>query len=218
MAKVITRERLRDQVYNLVRDDLISGTAEPGRRMVEADLAERYGVSRTPIREALFQLARDGLLIGNERGYMVPLLDTRQDIVDRMEVRRLIEPRIVRHAATSSTAEQRKALAKAFEKQRRAHEAGKYKLFVDANHAFRTMLRSMCRNELLTRCASIMDDQFQATRNVVHECPKNRAEGLEYDAKLVAAIEAGDADTAERETLKFLEKLESFFSEHPDGT
>lgn len=218
MAKVIARERLRDQVYNLVRDDLISGAAPPGQRMVEADLAERYGVSRTPVREALFQLARDRLLIGNERGYIVPPLDTRQAIVDRLEVRRLIEPRVVRHVATDSTPEQRKVLRKAFEKQRSAHEAGRYKQFVDANHLFRTALRAMCSNELLTRCASIMDDQFQATRNVVHESAKNRAEGLEYDAKLLAAIEAGDADAAERETLHFLDTLEAFFAEHPEGS
>jgi len=45
---------LRDQVYELIRDDMRSGVLTPGQRLVEVDLAEKYGVSRTPVRERCF--------------------------------------------------------------------------------------------------------------------------------------------------------------------
>jgi DNA-binding GntR family transcriptional regulator len=87
--QIVIGERLRDQVYRRMRDDLQSGAIAPGARLVETQLAAVYGVSRTPIREVLLQLSREGLLEPQERGYLAPI-DTQKDIVDRLEVRRLL--------------------------------------------------------------------------------------------------------------------------------
>jgi DNA-binding GntR family transcriptional regulator len=213
---IVQRERLRDQVYNLIREELKAGKMVPGQRIVEADMAERYGVSRTPVREALFQLARDGLLTGNERGYIVPV-DTRRAVADRLEVRFLLEPHVVRHVALQSSSEQLKTLAKVLEKEKAAHETDKYNAFVDANYQFRTIMRSMCQNELLARCSALVDDQFQTARNRIHRSAENRRIGLEYDIDLFASFEARDADKAERLTRDFLDKLRVYFDAHPTG-
>ncbi|WP_141118825.1 winged helix-turn-helix domain-containing protein, partial [Pandoraea sp. PE-S2R-1] len=52
-------QRLRDRIYDAIRDLVEHGKLLPGQRLTEAHLAERFGVSRTPVREALFQLARE---------------------------------------------------------------------------------------------------------------------------------------------------------------
>ena len=72
--QIVPVQRLRDQVYNLIREELRSGVLAPGQRLVEVTLAARLGVSRTPVREALFQLARDAIKLGveSDRGYMLP--------------------------------------------------------------------------------------------------------------------------------------------------
>lgn len=71
-ASPVRRLPLRDEVYRRVRDSIIEGTLTPGQRLSDSVLAEQHGVSRTPIREALFRLESDGLLASDHlRGFFV---------------------------------------------------------------------------------------------------------------------------------------------------
>ena len=204
-------ERLRDQVYRRMREELQSGALEPGRRLVETQLAEIYGVSRTPIREVLLQLSREGVLTQQERGFLVPI-DTQKDILDRLEVRRLLDARLVRHAATEATPDEIRALAKAHERQEKAHAAGKAKAFVDANAEFRVRLREMCRNALLRRCAGMVDDVFQTMRGRIHESAENRQLTLTCDARILKALQDRDPDAAETAVTGFVDRLLAYFT------
>jgi len=203
--------RLRDQVYQQLREELQSEQLKAGQRLVELELATRYGVSRTPVREALLQLSREGLLAPHDRGYIVPL-DTQKDVIDRLEVRRLLDGRLVRHAATDATDEEIKALARIFNRARTAHETGRAKVFIEAHNQFRATVRAMCRNVLLGRCAGMVDDVFQMMRNQIHQAPENRAITLACDEKLLTAIQNRDADGAEAAINAFLDALHGYFS------
>jgi DNA-binding GntR family transcriptional regulator len=195
--KVVQVERLRDQVYRLIREDLRAGALEPGQRIVEGELAERYDVSRTPVREALLQLSQDGLLTdAPDRGYAV-VVDSQTANAHRHEVRDLIDPYLARHAAQGGSSEQRKALAKAHERQRAAHARGQVAPFTEANERFREALRAMCDNAFLAQCCALVDDQAQWARRAAFAREDNRELELAHDERLVAAIVAGDAAAAE---------------------
>ncbi|HZZ87313.1 MAG TPA: GntR family transcriptional regulator [Caulobacteraceae bacterium] len=197
VRKVVQSERLRDQVYRLIRDDLRAGTLEPGQRIVEGDLAERYEVSRTPVREALLQLSQDGLLTNApDRGYAV-IVDSKAAHAYRHEVRDLVDPPLARHAAQHGTAEQRKALAKAHEQQKAAHKRGQVPAYIEANERFREVLRQMCDNAFLAQVCALVDDQAQWARRAVFADASNRELELSHEEKLVAAVVAGDASRAE---------------------
>lgn len=74
-----TRKPLRDQIYQLVLDRLLRGELPPGRRVVESELAGELGVSRTPLREALFRLEQEGFLQADlARGFTVVPLTARE--------------------------------------------------------------------------------------------------------------------------------------------
>jgi DNA-binding GntR family transcriptional regulator len=194
---VVQVERLRDQVYRLIRDDLKAGELGPGQRIIEGELAERYKVSRTPVREALFQLSRDGLIMSApDRGYAV-VVDSPLATVYRHEVRDLVDPQVAHHAALSATAEQKKAFAKAHERQKAALEAGQAAGFVEANAVFRNRLRAMCDNALLAQCSALVDDQAQWARRSAFSRADYRALEIEYNEPLVAAILEGDGPGAE---------------------
>ncbi|CAN5263355.1 GntR family transcriptional regulator [soil metagenome] len=210
-GEIAPGERLRDQVYRRMREELQSGALEPGRRLVETQLAELYGVSRTPIREVLLQLSREGVLTQQDRGFLVPV-DTQKDILDRLEVRHLLDARLARHVATEATPEEIRALAKAHERQQRAHAAGKAKAFVDANAEFRTLLRAMCRNALLRRCAGMVDNVFQTMRGRIHESPENRALTLVCDGQILKALQDRDPDAAEAAVTGFIDRLLTYFT------
>lgn len=203
---VAPSERLRDLVYRRMREELQSGVLAPGARLVETQLAEAYGVSRTPVREALLQLAREGVLAVEGRGYVVQV-DTQKDIIDRLEVRRLLDGRLVRHAALEATPEEVATLVKLNEAQRAAHLAGRGKQFVERNLALRIQLREMCRNALLRRCATLVDDVFQAVRGQIHESAENRELTLACDTRIIEAIERRDPDAAEAAVEAFVDQL-----------
>ncbi len=204
---VLVTERLRDQVYRLIRSDLADGELGPGARIVELDLAERYKVSRTPVREALLQLSREGLVIpAPERGYIVAV-DTPMAMACRHEVRDLIDPQVARHASLDGTPEQKAAFAQAHDRQRAAHESGQVQDFIEANESFRNRLRGMCDNATLVQCSALVDDQAQWARRAAFRRPDYRAAELEHDARLVVAIAQGDAAGAEAAVRAYIDMV-----------
>lgn len=68
----ISREPLRNDVRTILIDELVAGELEPGRRIVESQLAEQLGISRTPLREALVRLEEEGLVESNRgKGFII---------------------------------------------------------------------------------------------------------------------------------------------------
>lgn len=99
---VKVRGSLADMAYAALRDAISSGTLGPGLRLREAALAKHFGVSPTPIREALRRLEREGLVeVSLNRGAAVAAV-SRQEIVDLYEIREVLEERAVRRAAEAA--------------------------------------------------------------------------------------------------------------------
>jgi DNA-binding GntR family transcriptional regulator len=214
---VVQADRLRDQVYELIRDDMRSGVLTPGQRLVEVDLAEKYGVSRTPVREALFQLTRSGYLDGTERGYSVPIY-SKKDVIDRLEVKQLLVSAVVEHVAKTATALQIKRLTKLYEQEAAAQAAGSVARFIAANQDFRQEYCEICENRLLARCLAMVEDHFEIARGRIHQLDENRRLSLEHDSRLLAAIAAHDSAAAAAEVDAFLVFLDGYYAEHaPTG-
>lgn len=69
-AKNVQRSTLHEQIYQALRDSILSGELAPGDRLVEMQIAEQLQVSRTPIREAIRQLQREELIAADEMGWL----------------------------------------------------------------------------------------------------------------------------------------------------
>ena len=89
---------LRDIVFNTLREAILKGDFAPGERLMEKQLAERMGVSRTPIREAIRKLELEGLVIMVPRKGAEVASITDKDIIDVLEVRATLEALAVRLA------------------------------------------------------------------------------------------------------------------------
>lgn len=201
--KAVAGRSLREQVYDLIRSDLSHGRFTPGKRFFEVELAARYGVSRTPVREALFQLTNDGLVVSEERGYVVPP-DDPQSLADRLEAHLLLDPKVAFYAAQAGDADGVKLMTQAFERSCKAHASGKYEDYVDAMHQFRVAMRAMCRNAALRRCAMLVEDQFLSARNEMFKEPANQAMDIKYNQLLLNAIAKGQANEAEQVVKNFM--------------
>ncbi len=210
--KVVQSARLRDQVYDLIREQLKAGEIEPGQRLFEVELAGRYGVSRTPVREALFQLAREGLLMGTERGYALPL-DRPEDLHDRLQIHLLLDPYIARRAALESTSDETSLLSQAVKRMSQAHRAGSHHPFAQSFYQFRATLIAMCGNVPLIRCAMMIEDQYLPARNEYFKRPEHRQVTLAYLEGLLTNIRDHDAQRAEEQTRLHIENLIKRFKE-----
>ncbi|XVV00912.1 GntR family transcriptional regulator [Actinosynnema sp. CA-248983] len=104
---------LRERVYLALRDDVLGGRIGPAERLTEPRLSKRFGVSRTPVRDALIRLVADGLLAREEWGYsvVVPSLARVRDLyevciaVELRGISRSIENPRVRHDTDALGAE-----------------------------------------------------------------------------------------------------------------
>lgn len=94
---------LRDVVFNTLREAILKGELIPGERLMEKQLAERLGVSRTPIREAIRKLELEGLVIMVPRKGAEVAQITKKDIKDVLEVRATLEALAVRLACEKMT-------------------------------------------------------------------------------------------------------------------
>jgi DNA-binding GntR family transcriptional regulator len=124
LAVGTTRQSLVDIAYEGLREALTSGALLPGTRLREAALARRFGISTTPVREALRRLDREGLVrLSPNRGAVVAEFDLRE-ILDLFEIREVLECRAVQRAARQRTRDvhQAEALMAAAAKQVNRHD------------------------------------------------------------------------------------------------
>ena len=97
---------LRDVVFQTLRNAILKGELKPGERLMEIQLAQKLGVSRTPVREALRKLELEGLVIMIPRRGAIVADITVQDLNDVLEVRQALEELAVRKACDCATEEQ----------------------------------------------------------------------------------------------------------------
>ena len=96
---------LRDVVFNTLRQAILTGELKPGERLMEIHLANRLGVSRTPIREAIHKLAQEGLVTMVPRKGAEVAQITEKSMTDVLEVRRALDALCIELACERMTAQ-----------------------------------------------------------------------------------------------------------------
>ncbi|HXV24556.1 MAG TPA: GntR family transcriptional regulator [Alphaproteobacteria bacterium] len=110
MGRTSKKGTLRESVYDSLKKMIQTGALQPGGRLRELDLAARLEVSRTPLREALNRLERDGLVTNKPRhGYFVTMFDLRT-LEDAFDVREVLDGHAAQRAAERIGAEDKKRL------------------------------------------------------------------------------------------------------------
>ncbi len=190
-------ESLPEQIYRTVHEKIASGDLDPSQRITETRLAEMLGVSRTPVREALVRLRREGLLDGSPKGSVIASL-SRADLEEIMEVRDLVDPYIAARAAERAEPDGVERLKNVLAAEEAAMTQRSGQAFSMANHDFRVTLTELAGNSRLSQTASRYDSQLQLLRRATLEKRANRELVVRHHKRLVAAIAKGDTVTAEK--------------------
>lgn len=134
---------------------MLAGTFRPGERMAELGLVERLGVSRTPLRLALAQLAHEGLLRSLPGGGYVVREFTQADVRDAIELRGVLEGTAARFAAERGVSEQDldalTAMNETISRYVRRADYASFERFLELNESFHAKLVQMARSPLLAR-------------------------------------------------------------------
>ena len=140
---------LRDVVFQTLRNAILKGELKPGERLMEIQLAQKLGVSRTPVREALRKLELEGLVIMIPRRGAIVADITVQDLNDVLEVRQALEELAVRKACDCATDEQLKALKQAANDFKRCTESEDLLGCVEADMEFHEIIYAATNNQRL---------------------------------------------------------------------
>ena len=199
MPKLITRSvDLRDQVYDILRERITNGAYPPTAKFYEISLAEELGVSRTPVREALAMLVRDGLLMQMVRGFCFPQFTTAQ-IDEICEIRMLLEPYAVYTVVKQNTVSDMVRLGADIRAMLEA--AGPTKAYPDAHRRVREHLFSHVSNRQLVDAIERYNDSIQYIRQSTLGSERSRRISYEGMLRLADSIAEGNADLA-REVMK----------------
>jgi DNA-binding GntR family transcriptional regulator len=208
------------QLRTALEEEIASGVIPPGTRLDEAELCTRFGVSRTPVREALLQLASLGLVQFKSRhGATVARLSI-QEIAAMWEVLTAMESFGTSLAARRMTSAERARLVAAHEESRVSMETNDVLAYEAANRAFHDILYGAFRNPFLTSQVLDMRRRLRIYGRYPFQRPGGIARSFAGHQKVVDAIVAGDEEAAAiamREHisggLTFLE----FIAELPDA-
>lgn len=171
------------------------GRLEPGALHSVAQLAEQLGVSRTPVREALLMLEREGLVnVEPHRGAIVRSFDA-ADLLDLYEVRALIEPHAAHRAATRVTTDQLERLRSLCERaDRRGTQVADQ---IAYNEEFHRIVAEAAQSPRLTAALRAVAGIPREFRTAFWANEEQRAQSLFCHRELVSALEAKQPDLAE---------------------
>lgn len=136
---------LSDQIYRQLRAQLMSGHLPPHQRLRIRDLAAELGTSETPVREAVFQLVRDGALELKARHYVRVRGLTLPEYIENRDIRLLLEPLAGERALSHVDGVAIEALAKTHAHLTAAEAGGRWREAIDANYEFHFGLYRLSR-------------------------------------------------------------------------
>ena len=175
-SKLLEPDSLVDKLVAAIRDSIIAGDLEAGAHIGIKKIADEYGVSMIPVREALARLLASRLVRAEaNRGYFVASKPSRSDFFEFVEARELFETSAVARGFEKATPEHVRKLRKLNEKMRKVAKAGRANMMVEwgnLNAKFHSVLVGMAENAYLSELyadLSFGNMHFQWVRNYTAE-------------------------------------------------
>ncbi|WP_201007416.1 GntR family transcriptional regulator [Paenibacillus glycanilyticus] len=206
------RKTLGDQIYESVRESIVSFKLPPGTMIYENELAETMKVSRTPIREAIRLLVSEQLLeVLPQRGTRIALISARK-VSEARFIREQLELGAFRLAAAKWGERDRSAESAAFEalleQQRAAAEAKDIALFMQLDEAFHRAVLEIAGNETLMQMIYYMRAHLNRARYLAIDQFGHMDRVIEEHRQLFEAIRSGDEQLAAARLEQHIRKLD----------
>jgi DNA-binding GntR family transcriptional regulator len=196
---------LREMVFESLREAIILGRLKPGERLMEIQLAEEMGVSRTPVREAIRKLELEGFVVMVPRKGAYVAGVSIKDIADVFEVRSALEGLAAGLASERITEEEMEELEKAI-----LQISGEEDILtvVKGDSLFHEIIYKASRNQRLTQIITHLQEQINRFRLTSLSVPGRLKIAVGEHKKIVEAITSRNVDLANRLASEHMENAE----------
>jgi len=202
---------LREIVFESLREAIINGTLKPGERLMELQLAEQMGVSRTPVREAIRKLELEGFVVMVPRkGAYVSGISVR-DIVDIFEVRVALESLAAGLAAERITEEELDELERVLFQIAEASAGENIGIIAEKDANFHELLFRASRNQRLVNMITHLQEHIQRFRTTSLSVPGRTKHAIEEHKNIVDAIGERNVELAQALAREHVENAEQSF-------
>ena len=191
---------VREKTYSLLKKQLLTGQLRPNKRLTEESLAKKFGVSRTPVRDALHKLELEGLVkVAGARGFCVPE-DSVEDMSELFEIRAVLEGHALACICKIITQENIQSLKKLVQAAEQAFFTKKLDLIFDYNTQFHDLLYGMLASQK-PRLFSIIEDmreyvlRYRKNTLAHHDGVRRSISGHK---KILMALDLGEPQLCER--------------------
>ncbi|MCI5901784.1 MAG: GntR family transcriptional regulator [Blautia sp.] len=204
--KLVT-EALNTKVYDELKKSIVEGEFPPEMQLVEAKISEMYGISRTPLREALQRLCQEGLICRCGKSYAVRRY-TEEDLLEICELQKMLNMFAVRKVIREMSGKASDAEAMIDE----IYHPEEKNSFVSTD-TFHTCIAQLVGNQQFLRIYQMFRDQMRAFRAGVPENPEHEEKAQAYYREIYQAIKNRDEkqseEIMERHARLYIEDIRS---------
>lgn len=200
---------LGEIVYETLREAIIKQILKPGERLMEQELAEEMGVSRTPVREALRKLELEGyvVMIPRKGAYVAGL--SIKDINNVFEIRGALETLAAGLAASRATQEEIEEMERNLVMEAALFETSDLPKTIEVDTRFHELIYRASKNNRLQNMLKDLRDQVQRFRTTTLAVPGRMKFALDEHRRIVEAIAAGNVQEAKLAIREHIENAES---------
>ena len=192
------RKSLGEHVFESLKHSIVRGKISAGEWLVESHIAETLGISRTPVREAIHKLEREGLIERQARGGFTVLGFKRDDIEETFGIRSALEGYAARLAAIKHDAKELEDLENKIDEFQNALDRKKMDLLPTINTEFHDLLYGLSKSPKLINMINHLRDQIYRYRQMILKERKFATTSNQDHKKMLKYIRRRDAEGAER--------------------
>ena len=194
------------EVYNMVKEQIVTLKILPGQLLMVQQLSKEYGISRTPVREALIRLKEEGLINqADGRKFQVSYI-TWKLIKDIFQARESVEKTSIEYAAMNYNKKMEKSLDNIMERMEKSFHDNAYEEYFKVDAELHSWMLQTLGNSVIMNWMERISDQQQRIRYATMGISTSMDVSIGEHRKMVEAIKSNDVDTARKEMHNHLKR------------
>ncbi len=196
--RIRKKKSLREEVYESLRKSILHGKLKPGQHLIEEQLADHVGISRTPVREAFHKLEKDELVTRLPKGGYAVTEFTKEDVEEIFGIRNALESYAAYLAALHMAPDKISILENKVKESEEALEKGEADKAVQLNTEFHDLLYKSCKSKKLVEMINTFRDYFYRYRSALLHIQDGISSSNKDHRQMLEAMKKKNPRLAER--------------------